>query len=235
MKLRKVWVAGGLAALMLGIAAEACATGSPITSDDAGTPPAAGMNCAMLSACCMTLPTTEQPQCMPALTAADDTGCGTFLATIQQHDLCTGASSSSSGSVVTIGGSSSTSVSTSTASAAGSSTSSVTSIDSGVDAGTGAGTSSGTSSGTGTGSGTSGGTSSGGSIPTTCAEANDAIGCCGPNGNVYYCTGSGAGGTTVTAKTCSSGEVCGWDSTKGYYYCVTTPGTAPPGDPIACQ
>jgi hypothetical protein len=232
MKLRKVWVAGALAAFTLGIGAEACATGSAMDSADGGT--TAGTNCATLSACCMTLTPDEAAECNPALTAADDTGCVTFLATIKQAGLCVAASGSSS---------SSTALETNTGSAVGTSTSTAAGMDSGMSSSTGtvaASTSSATSSGpgtsTGAGSSTSTGTGTGvgGSIPTTCAKANDAIGCCGPNGKVYYCTGSGSG-SSVTAKTCASGTVCGWDTAKGYYYCVATPGTAPSGDPIACE
>jgi hypothetical protein len=74
----------------------------------------------------------------------------------------------------------------------------------------------------------------GGSVPTTCAQANNNIGCCGPDGKSYYCTGSGTGGSTLQIKTCAAGKTCGWNTTSGYYSCVTTPGTAPVGDPIAC-
>jgi hypothetical protein len=68
-------------------------------------------------------------------------------------------------------------------------------------------------------------------IPTTCTEADNAAGCCVGN-VVYYCES-----TTLETKTCSGSDVCGWDSTKGYYYCVAPPGGADPSGtyPIACK
>jgi hypothetical protein len=74
----------------------------------------------------------------------------------------------------------------------------------------------------------------GGSIPTTCAQAYDVVGCCGPNGDNYYCA---ADAGTVTMKACSAAEVCGWNATKMYYGCVTGPSTSDPSgvNPIACQ
>jgi hypothetical protein len=38
-------------------------------------------------------------------------------------------------------------------------------------------------------------------------------------------------------KPCTSGEVCGWDASKSYYYCVPSPGGPDPSgaNPIACQ
>lgn len=73
-----------------------------------------------------------------------------------------------------------------------------------------------------------------GSIPTTCAEADDTVGCCGPNGENYYCS---TNGTTVTAKQCTGGKVCGWNATSSYYGCVTGPASSDPSGtyPIACQ
>jgi hypothetical protein len=74
---------------------------------------------------------------------------------------------------------------------------------------------------------------SSGSGPTTCAGANSGKGCCGADGNNYYCA---SGATTVTSKTCTNGQVCGWSATKGYYTCVAAPGGADPSgaNPIAC-
>jgi hypothetical protein len=60
-------------------------------------------------------------------------------------------------------------------------------------------------------------------IPTTCAEADGEVGCCGPDGQNYYC------GDGVT--------VCGWSSSEGYYDCVAPPATSDPSGTysIACQ
>ena len=79
-----------------------------------------------------------------------------------------------------------------------------------------------------------GGTDSGGGsqIPTTCAQAYQAFGCCVGN-TLYYCSG----GSTPTSKTCTGTKVCGWNATDGYYDCVASPGGADPGGthPIACE
>lgn len=79
-----------------------------------------------------------------------------------------------------------------------------------------------------------GGKASGNIIPTSCSQAHDAAGCCGPDGKDYYCA---AGSTTVTAKSCKSGTKCGWSSSKSYYDCVSSGGGAkdPSGaNPITC-
>ncbi|MGO8994785.1 MAG: hypothetical protein ACLQVI_15825 [Polyangiaceae bacterium] len=70
-------------------------------------------------------------------------------------------------------------------------------------------------------------------MPTTCSQANTKIGCCVGN-TVYYCSSSSS---SITKKTCSSGDVCGWDSTDSYYYCVASPGGADPSGkyPIDCE
>jgi hypothetical protein len=78
-----------------------------------------------------------------------------------------------------------------------------------------------------------GGTDTGtGQIPSTCAQADDSIGCCGPNGALYYCSSS-----SLTSKTCTGGKVCGWSVANGYYGCVTGPAMPDPGGvhPITCQ
>jgi len=74
----------------------------------------------------------------------------------------------------------------------------------------------------------------GGGTPTTCTQADNAVGCCGANGKNYYCA---TGSTTVTAKACSGTEVCGWSASRSYYYCVAGPATADPSGtyPIACK
>jgi hypothetical protein len=76
-------------------------------------------------------------------------------------------------------------------------------------------------------------TTSAGSPPTTCAQANGFVGCCQDN-VAYFCK---AGMSTVTAHQCTGGEVCGWDSSPMYYYCVSPPGGQDPSHqhPIACQ
>ena len=105
----------------------------------------------------------------------------------------------------------------------------------GASAGAGPGTGGGPFGGGGAGSGgtSSGGTSSGGNIiPQTCAQAHDAIGCCGPDGQAYYCppkTGVLNGG-----KPCTNGKTCGWDTTNLNYNCVVSPGKPPKSDPISC-
>jgi hypothetical protein len=70
-------------------------------------------------------------------------------------------------------------------------------------------------------------------IPTTCAEADGEVGCCGPDGQNYYC----GDGVTVTPVTCAVGTVCGWSSSEGYYDCVAPPATSDPSGTysIACQ
>jgi hypothetical protein len=77
------------------------------------------------------------------------------------------------------------------------------------------------------------------SVPTTCAAADQDIGCCGPSGVNYYC-----GATTDTAPTaaaCPAGSVCSWGTDgdgNSYYGCnAGTVATADPSGtyPIACQ
>jgi hypothetical protein len=77
-------------------------------------------------------------------------------------------------------------------------------------------------------------TDAGGAIPTTCSEANGVVGCCGPNGESYYC--ATASSTTVKSAACTGGKVCGWNASKMYYSCVSPPATADPSgtEPIAC-
>ncbi len=95
--------------------------------------------------------------------------------------------------------------------------------------------------GTGSGSGSASGSASGsGAIPTTCAQADRTVGCCGPNGTNYYC--DTATSTTVESEACPADAPCGWgyDSDgQGLYGCVTgaTMSTADPAGtyPIACQ
>ncbi len=71
----------------------------------------------------------------------------------------------------------------------------------------------------------------GGSVPATCAAADDKIGCCDGN-TVYWCSSG-----SVSSKSCSSGEVCGWDTSKSYYGCVAAPGGADPTGtyPLGCM
>jgi len=98
-----------------------------------------------------------------------------------------------------------------------------TSVAAGTNATTGVGatTSATVGSTTSSGSGSSG--SGGGGTPTTCAQADNDIGCCTSSGHLYYCqTGMLTGGT------CPSGTVCGWNGTQGYYDCVSPPSSADP-------
>jgi hypothetical protein len=74
-------------------------------------------------------------------------------------------------------------------------------------------------------------TGSDASVPTTCAEADETVGCCA--GDVlYYCKT-----TTLTSKTCSGTDVCGWSTTYSDYGCVAPPGGADPSGtyPLACE
>jgi hypothetical protein len=75
-----------------------------------------------------------------------------------------------------------------------------------------------------------GGTDAGPVIPATCGLADNAVGCCIGN-ELYYCK---AGTTTITATACASGKVCGWDSAKSYYDCVSPPATSSASYPITC-
>jgi hypothetical protein len=100
--------------------------------------------------------------------------------------------------------------------------------ETGIDETGGSGT---TASSTTTASGTTSGTSSGGTAPTNCTEADGAAGCC-LGSTLYYCK---SGSTTVTPKACTGGNVCGWNSTKDYYDCVTSADPDPSGTyPRSC-
>ena len=76
------------------------------------------------------------------------------------------------------------------------------------------------------------GTTGPGTGPTSCSQTNGTFGCCGPNGENYYC---GADAGTVSSKNCAAevtdagtALVCGWNATKGYYGCVPPPAVADP-------
>ncbi len=78
-------------------------------------------------------------------------------------------------------------------------------------------------------SGTS--SASSGGVPTTCAAADNAIGCCVGNSR-YYCSG-----TSVLTDDCTTNsKVCGWSTTYANYGCVDSPGGADPSGtyPLAC-
>jgi hypothetical protein len=70
-------------------------------------------------------------------------------------------------------------------------------------------------------------------IPTTCAQADMATGCCSGS-VVYYCLSAHG---TPSSNTCASGQVCGWDSSYGFYDCVPPPGGPDPSGyfPKACE
>lgn len=243
----KTWILGGATAFALGVLAAACATSSSASSADAGVALGGGTNCAILTQCCATLNPAQAAMCTPVLSGNVDGTCASFLGTIQKAGLCL-SSGSGSGTGVTI-------ITSGTGSALGSSTGTGVGMDAGMDstassgsgsgpgdagsgsgattdAGSGTGSGTGTGTGSGTGTGTGSGTGGGGGIPTTCAQANSAIGCCGSDGKSYYCA---AGSTTVTSKACASGTTCGWNTAKMYYSCVASPGTPPASDPMACQ
>ncbi len=202
------WMVSGIGALVLGMAAEACATAStPDQTLDAGGTTGGSTGCVALEACCATLSPVLAAMCTTPLDTGSDPTCSTFLSEIQMSGDCTG---SYSGSGATSGASSSSSLGTTSASTASTTGSTSSTGSSSVTGATDAGASSATSSSTGSSSAISSASSSGGGgVPTTCAQANHAIGCCGTDGNVYYCTGSGSGGTTVKTKTCTSGTPCG--------------------------
>jgi hypothetical protein len=82
-------------------------------------------------------------------------------------------------------------------------------------------------------SGNPGDASTGAGTPTTCGQANGTIGCCGANGELYYCSSSGS----LKTKQCLDGQACGWISTNGYYGCVEPPAMSDPSgaNPIGCQ
>jgi hypothetical protein len=68
------------------------------------------------------------------------------------------------------------------------------------------------------------------SAPTTCAEAQEKVGCC--VGTVLYYCKSG-----LQSKACTGSDVCGWDESAGYYDCVNSPGGADPNGtyPLECK
>jgi hypothetical protein len=78
----------------------------------------------------------------------------------------------------------------------------------------------------------SGGSTGSGTAPTTCSQADGKQGCCVGN-ELYYCASSSS---SLTKTACSSGEVCGWSASSGYYDCVSPPASADPSGtyPIAC-
>jgi hypothetical protein len=84
----------------------------------------------------------------------------------------------------------------------------------------------------GAGGGGGGGGGAPSKVPSSCAEADDSIGCCGPDDVLYYCAPS----EPPTAKPCTGGLVCGWDDFDGYYDCVLPPGGSDPLGyfPITC-
>ena len=172
-------------------------------------------------------------RCTSLASSGNQPNCATELTTL--GTICSGSGSDAGSGTGTGTGSTGTGTGLGTGTGTGTGTGSGAIIDSGSDSPADTGTDAGSDAGSGTGTGTGTGTGRGGSVPTTCAEANNAIGCCGPDGKAYYCTGSGTGGMTVKAKTCTTGTVCGWDTAKHYYYCVASPGTAPAGDPMTCQ
>lgn len=108
------------------------------------------------------------------------------------------------------------------------STSNTSAGNGGVTTGSGAGN--GATSGSGL--GTTGSGSGGGNItPSTCAQANDVVGCCDPSGVLYYCDAG-----SLATISCTSGTVCGWNAAQAYYDCVASPGGADPTNqnPMAC-
>jgi hypothetical protein len=72
-----------------------------------------------------------------------------------------------------------------------------------------------------------------GAVPATCGEVNGKVGCCGPDGNAYYCA---TASSTVKSTSCTGGKVCGWNASRMYYSCVSPPSHADPSGvyPITC-
>jgi hypothetical protein len=50
------------------------------------------------------------------------------------------------------------------------------------------------------------------------------------NGVLHYCLD----GMTVKTEVCPSLELCGWDSSAGFYDCSYFPGSPDPSHPIDC-
>ena len=74
--------------------------------------------------------------------------------------------------------------------------------------------------------------SAGNVIPTTCSQAHEYPGCCGPDGKVYWCEQNG---TMVQSLVCDAGKVCGWDATSMLYNCTTAASSDPTGaNPKSC-
>ena len=92
------WVLGGMTALGLGMLAEACAS-----STNAG----GGTNCASLSACCPSVPSSDTQQCQNLVAAGDDSNCQSYLAEVQAANYCVGIGTSSSSGQYTSPGTSS--------------------------------------------------------------------------------------------------------------------------------
>jgi hypothetical protein len=99
--------------------------------------------------------------------------------------------------------------------------------------GSGNGGSTGSSTASSSGPGSTTTTTSGGKVPTDCAEAYGVVGCCA-NNVAYFCK---TNTSPLTAHQCTNGQVCGWEASKSYYYCVSPPGGADPSkqNPIACK
>lgn len=72
-----------------------------------------------------------------------------------------------------------------------------------------------------------------GTVPTSCAQADEDVGCCVDN-TVYYCS---TGSNTLSSSDCGAmSMVCGWKASKGYYACVPGPAEPDPNGtyPLAC-
>jgi hypothetical protein len=64
----------------------------------------------------------------------------------------------------------------------------------------------------------------------TCAQVDQAIGCCDAASVLHYCS-SGA----IMNEPCTGMHVCGWNAARNYYDCVPPPVTSSPMYPRACQ
>ncbi len=112
MKLVKMaWVLGGMSAIGLGMAAQACSSSNSTADAGGGT-----NECVELEACCTTLTaggqTSDATQCVNAVTTATSTGntsgCATFLTMIQGAGLCKSSGGTGTGGTSTIPGTSGT-------------------------------------------------------------------------------------------------------------------------------
>jgi hypothetical protein len=136
------WMVGGLAALGLGMAAEACSSsnnGSTIVDGGGTGATSGGGGCTALSACCMMLSGSDATMCDGVVTAANDGNCTNFLGQIQKDGLCLGAGTTTSSGVSGVTGVSTATTATGVSGVTGVSNPTGTSVSSVTTATTGGG------------------------------------------------------------------------------------------------